>query len=597
MKLNDARSLFAHTFFEKRSMSISPATLDEVLREGAEAVTRWVERALEEARAGEREARTRLAECVHELDDVRAALEEEEREADAAGLTLSHAMLALKFQAGSGAIERVIDAARSCSLSALDGALDVSLDTARDSPWVRTALDTLDDALRAAAASTSTDSGSSRDQSECLGRLLELGAHPLARDAHGRTALHIAAECERPTALMQLLTWVERGSTVFDVDELDADGATPLHAAAAAGRVAQVEALLESNADFTRRGGPDRKTPVELAPDEATRASLTTGEVFARAASRLAVRLYERDELEGALEIQLVVLDLARHGHARRGEPRRLASAALGVAKLSMDMGRWDAAARLAGEALTASPDLRGALALRGGARLLLFDFRGALADLVALRRVVTNQSGNGVGFGKGSLEALDGIITLARELAARVEDPHLVLGLQSSSTSIDARRAYLAKSLEWHPDKNRDSPEAAARAAQAFVAVADAARVLSCSAAELPKQQPLQQPRLRRGKELDPFDAARVEAAWARAQAGIFECCGGSGGASGRRAGPIGRAVTRSSDSPMSTRSSSSGAAADEDDRENTMPPDASKRLKGTQAGVAASNVGMSGV
>ncbi|KAG6958548.1 hypothetical protein JG688_00010478 [Phytophthora aleatoria] len=40
-------------------------------------------------------------------------------------------------------------------------------------------------------------------------------------------------------------------------------------------------------------------------------------------------------------------------------------------------------------------------------------------------------------------------------------EDPYKVLGIKSSASEAEIKRAYRSLALKWHPDKNRDNPEA----------------------------------------------------------------------------------------------------------------------------------------
>lgn len=85
-----------------------------------------------------------------------------------------------------------------------------------------------------------------------------VGADLEARDAGGRTPLHIAAELGRETAADLLISW---GA---DVNAQDAHGRTPMHTAAAAGNAA-IERLLISASANVNAADTEGLTPVLVA--------------------------------------------------------------------------------------------------------------------------------------------------------------------------------------------------------------------------------------------------------------------------------------------------------------------------------------------
>jgi len=106
-----------------------------------------------------------------------------------------------------------------------------------------------------------------RDCPEMVRLLLSRGADPNARDARGRTALHLALESERTASVSILLEHGARHDLLTRLAESDEaaaravrdflqaaneaapDGTTPLHYAVRFGRRAAVEALLAQGAD------------------------------------------------------------------------------------------------------------------------------------------------------------------------------------------------------------------------------------------------------------------------------------------------------------------------------------------------------------
>lgn len=99
------------------------------------------------------------------------------------------------------------------------------------------------------------------DKPDALKALLAAGADPDAKLKHGQTILHEATEWDRPENARILV--VEGGATV---DAKDSEGRTPLHLAAAYGRVKMVPLLLDLGADpnaKNRRGQTPRQMALE----------------------------------------------------------------------------------------------------------------------------------------------------------------------------------------------------------------------------------------------------------------------------------------------------------------------------------------------
>ncbi|ETI53931.1 hypothetical protein F443_03173 [Phytophthora nicotianae P1569] len=58
-------------------------------------------------------------------------------------------------------------------------------------------------------------------------------------------------------------------------------------------------------------------------------------------------------------------------------------------------------------------------------------------------------------------LLALLALLLLVSSADVLAEDPYKVLGVKRSASEAEIKRAYRSLALKWHPDKNRDNPEA----------------------------------------------------------------------------------------------------------------------------------------
>lgn len=67
----------------------------------------------------------------------------------------------------------------------------------------------------------------------------------LATPVHGKTALHVAAECGHVHVIQKL---VESGAAI---NSLDSRGRTPLHYAVAKGHTSAIQKLIESSISFS----------------------------------------------------------------------------------------------------------------------------------------------------------------------------------------------------------------------------------------------------------------------------------------------------------------------------------------------------------
>lgn len=129
--------------------------------------------------------------------------------------------------------------------------------------------------------------------------LLDGGARADAKDANGYTPLHAAAEYAH-LDLLRLL--VERGG---DVNVADADGDTPLHACESP---AVAELLLELGADLNARNG-EGQTPLEKAQDDGDFVELTEflqrKAGIAPAASELPQNVHVRMQTEESTDLEV----------------------------------------------------------------------------------------------------------------------------------------------------------------------------------------------------------------------------------------------------------------------------------------------------
>lgn len=123
---------------------------------------------------------------------------------------------------------------------------------------------------------------------------------------------------------------------------------------------------------------------------------------------------------------------------------------------------------------LQASPLMKHAMILRAKTRICLFDFAGAENDFKSLACIENSES---------SHEWI-ACAQRARGLLVKIQNYYQVLGVAPGGppTQVEIRKAFLKKSLIWHPDKCTSSADNQIRAGFMFKAINEAHSVLSDS-------------------------------------------------------------------------------------------------------------------
>ena len=290
--------------------------------------------------------------------------------------------------------------------------------------------------------------------------LLERGAPPNARDAEGRTPLHAAVTAGDAPMAEALL---RRGA---DPGLADAGGSTPAASAAAYAAAAGGDVGAgggEGAGGERRNSGPDGGLGAARAAVAAAVADPALGLL---SQAKRATAAYRRGDYASATQSYLDALALAA-ASPEACHPVDVATLHFNCARAALKEERHVLSLDQASAALRHRPGYGNARMLQAECHMELLEFSEAAAAYRALAELEPDNSAWGE----------------CERKATALADASLydTLGLTSErADAAEVRRAYHAKSKQWHPDRHQATAEASRRANTAFQRITAAYETLS---------------------------------------------------------------------------------------------------------------------